>query len=317
MVQYRNLNNVMENKNEARSNNQTRMRKFITFLCVILGITLTSCNSNIDGEKVNVDDTTKIYTYKDNGNLVSGAVVFYELDPKTAKKYKLSIREVREGKRINKGYDYYPNGAILAEYQYDEKGLVTGTAKYFFENGQLGATSEFKDNKQNGIMKEFDSNGNQTKEISFEAGEKVKEYDFENGKKIIPAIEKLELVEYKTGFYEYKDLTHYQLLYQPMVIMKWKNISSEPLDESIKIEGVFIDDKKGEEWSKSTDYFQGYSDTPLQVGLSRQSSLQSSVGFTSYWGIQGANISCQILINGQLYKTVKIKNEYLSSNRIQ
>jgi antitoxin component YwqK of YwqJK toxin-antitoxin module len=304
-------------KNMASPKSRTSRGKFITFLCVLLGITLVSCDSNIDGGKINIDDTTKIYTYKKDGTAVTGTVVFYELDSKTAKKYKSSIREVKNGKRINKGYDYYPNGVILAECQYDENGLVTGEIKYFFKNGKLSKTAEFKEDKQDGIAKEFDNSGDQVKEIIFEAGKKVKEYDFKNGEKIVPAIEKLELVQYKTGFYEYKNLTHNELLYQPMVIMKWKNVSNESLDETIKIEGIFIDNKKGEEWSKSLDYFQGYSDTPLQVGLSRQSSLQSSVGFTSYWGISGANISCQILINGQLYKTVKIKNEYLSSNRIQ
>jgi hypothetical protein len=99
--------------------------------------------------------------------------------------------------------------------------------------------------------------------------------------------------------------------------MRWKNISNEPLNERIIMEGVFIDNEKAEELSKGSDYFQGYSNTPLQVGLSRQSSLHSSVGFTGIWGIRGADFSCQILINGQLYKTVKINNKQLPSNRIQ
>jgi hypothetical protein len=276
----------------------------------MISVTLASCNSNIDGKKVNVDDTTKIYTYKENGNLVTGTVVLYELDPKTTKEYKFSVRKIREGKRINKGYDYYPNGAVYAEYEYDNNGLITGTVNYYFENGKLGKTSEFKENKQNGLTKEFDRNGNQVKEITFEADKKVKEYDFENGKKIIPAIEQLQLVEYKTGYYQ-------EELFLPMVIMKWKNISDKPLEEIVIIEGIFINNKKGEELSKSLDYFQGYSSAPLQVGLSRQSTLRSSVGFTSPRGVFEGDISCQILINEKLYKTVKIKNAYLYSNRIQ
>jgi hypothetical protein len=286
-----------------------------------LAFSMTACNlinSEIDREKVNVDDSTKVYTYKDNNKKVSGTVVFYELDPKTAKKYKKSVREVKDGKRINKGYDYFPSGSIAAEYPYDANGLITGTVKYFYENGQLYATVEFKDNKKQGVAKEFREDGTQAKETIYDLGKKTKEYDFDDsGKKIIPAIERLELVKYETGFYEYKDFNSYQLLYQPMVIMKWKNISNEPLSEKIEMEAIFIDNSKGEEWSKSSDYFQGYSDAPLQPGLSRQSSLQSSVGFTSKYGIYNADISCQIFINKKLYKTVKIKNDFLTSNRIQ
>jgi hypothetical protein len=287
----------------------------------IFGLTLlmTGCNlinSDIDGEKVNVDDSTKVYTYKDNGNMVTGTVVFYELDPRTAKKFKQAIREVKEGKRINKGYDYYPDGSIKAEYTYDPNGLITGTVKLFYHNGQIYSTTEFKDNKECGISKVFRDDGKQAKELVFEIGKIIKEYDFDdNGKKIIPAIERLELVEYKSGFYEYRDMIHFQLLYQPMVIMKWKNISDEPITERIEIEGIFI--SKSEEWAKTSDYFQGYSDPPLQAGISRQSALQSSVGYTNAYGIYNANITCQIIINKQLYKTVKINNEFLTSNRIQ
>ena len=125
------------------------------------------------------------------------------------------------------------------------------------------------------------------------------------------------MVEYKTGFYEHRNYNYGQILYQPMVIMKWKNISNEPVTERIEIEGVFIDNKKEEEWSKGSDYFQSSSGTPLQVGLSRQSSLQSSVGWTSYNAISGSDVSCQIFINKQLYRTVKINNVHLTSNRIQ
>ena len=295
------------------------MRKTLAILG--LAFSMTACNlinSDIDGEKVNVDDSTKVYTFKDDNKKVTGTVIFYELDPKTTKKYKKSLREVKEGKRVNKGFDYYPNGSINAEFPYDNNGLITGTVKYFYENGQLGATIEFKDNKENGISKEFKDDGVQTKEIVYEAGAKLKEYDFdESGKKIIPAIERLELITYKTGFFEYVDYNSNQLLYQPMVIMKWKNKSDQPITETIEIEGVFINNSKEEEMAKASDYFQGYSDAPLQPNLSRQGVLQSSVGFTNASGIYGANISCQIIINKQLFKTVKISNNFLTTNRIQ
>ena len=286
---------------------------------------LTGCN--IDGEKVDINDSTNLYTFKEDGKKVTGTVVFYEFVPKTGEKVKnrirevkdgKRIREVKDGKRINKGFNYFPSGSIAAEFPYDGNGLISGTVKYYFENGQLGAIAEFKDNKENGLSKEYNDKGIQSKEIVFEAGKKVKEYDFdESGKKIIPAIEKLELVEYKTGFYEYKDFNSYQLYYQPMVIMKWKNISAEPITERIEFKAIFIDNKKGEEWDEASDYFQGYSDAPLQAGISRQSSLKSSVGYTNIYGIINTDISCQIIINKQLYKTIKIEDDILTTNRLQ
>lgn len=294
------------------------MRKTLAILGLTLSMTACSLlNSEIDGEKVNIDDKTTIYTYKDNGQKVTGTVIFYELDPKTGKKVKDRERHIEDGKRVGKGINYFPDGSIAAEYPYSN-GLINGIVKEYYDDGQLYSVTEFKDDKEIGARKEYRDNGVQQKEIVFENGEKIKEYDFdENGKKIIPAIERLELVKYETGFYEFKDFNSYQLLYQPMVIMKWKNISNEPLSEKIEMEAIFINNAKGEEWSKSSDYFQGYSDAPLQPGLARQSTLQSSVGFTSAYGIYNANISCQILINKQLYKTVKIKNDFLTSNRIQ
>ena len=64
-------------------------------------------------------------------------------------------------------------------------------------------------------------------------------------------IDKLELVECKTGFYaNYDNNRGIISSCQPIVIMKFKNISNEPLNEGIEIEGVFIDKKKGEELSK-------------------------------------------------------------------
>ena len=277
---------------------------------------MAACSTgSIDGETINVDQSSMIYTYKDTGEKVTGTVAFYELEPKTAKRYKSAVRGLKDGKRVNVGYDYFPNGAIAAEYPY-QNGLVNGTARYYYDNGQLYLTVEFKDDNEEGIAREFNSRGVQTKEIIFSDGKKLKEYDVDtNGNRIIPSVEKLELLIYKTGFFEYRDLVHYELLYQPMVIMKWKNISSEPITETIQIEGVFI--SKDEELSKATDYFQGYSDPPLQVGLSRQSVVQSSVGYTNASGIYGADISCQIFVNKQLYKTVRIKKDFLTSNRIQ
>lgn len=292
------------------------MKKLQTIIA--LTIILTSCNlltSEIDGEKVNFDENTHQYTLKEDGSKVTGTVVIYDVDPKTSEKYKHILREVKDSKRLT-GKEYYSNGKLYAQYSFDENGLQTGTINFYSENGKLNEVAVFKNGKRNGISKRYFDNGNQAMEVQFENGLKIKEYIFdESGKKIIPAIDKLELVTYQTGFYEYTNMNSYQVLYQPMVIMKWKNISNEPVTETIEMEGVFI--SEGEEWAKASNYFQIESEAPLQPQLSRQSVLQSSVGYKNYNGISNSIVSCQILINKQIYKTVKIKNDLLRSNRIQ
>jgi len=120
----------------------------------------------------------------------------------------------------------------------------------------------------------------------------------------------LEEVECKTGFY-ISDLC------TPIVIIKWKNASSEPISGSIEVKGIFIDNKKGEELYTDTNFFRYSMDPPLQSGLSKQFSLKSGIGYTSVAILADADISCQIYVENELYKTIKIKNEELDSDRIQ
>lgn len=127
--------------------------------------------------------------------------------------------------------------------------------------------------------------------------------------------DKIELVDYETGFYEYRDMTHLQLLYQPMIIMKWRNKSNEPLDEMIQVEVLFI--KDGEEMANEYEYLQSSSDRPLQPGLSRQIHVQSSVGYTSSYAIYGKNITCQVFVNEELFDSFEIEEKQLTTNRIQ
>ena len=98
--------------------------------------------------------------------------------------------------------------------------------------------------------------------------------------------------------------------------MKFKNISDTPIDNSerVKITATFIN--KDEEWSTNNTYLIGYSDSSLSPGISRQCYIRSSVGYTSYYSINQADISCQLSINDKPFKTIKIANEFRSSNRI-
>jgi len=291
------------------------------FFALVLATLLTSCsffNTEIDGQKVNVDDITKIYTSKENNKKVTGTVAFYEFDSLTSKKYKQRVREVKDGKRIKKGFDYYPNGNVNVEYLYDKNGQITGSVKIYYPEGQIYSTEEYENGKQNGITKVYNEDGTQSNEIVYSNGIKIKEYDFDkNGNKIIPVTERLEMITYKTGYYEYIDYNSNQVLYQPIVIMKWKNKSDQPLTEIIEFDGIFIDNYKQEEMAQEHHYFQGFSDPPLQPNLTRQCALKSSVGYTNPAGIVRTNISCQIMVNKKLYKTVKIKNTLLNSNRIR
>lgn len=99
-----------------------------------------------------------------------------------------------------------------------------------------------------------------------------------------------------------------------LLFLKLKNTSDKPLKDEITVTGVFTSDD--EEWSNGSFYFQRTWENPLQPGLARQISIKSDVGWTNPAGVGRANISCQLLINGNVYKTVKIANKFLYSNRI-
>lgn len=192
---------------------------------------------------------------------------------------------------------------------------ISGTYYGKYENNPY--TMSMKDGMADGPCKLFGPNGKQIYEIIFENGNRVKTYDFDsNGNKIIPIEEKLDLVAYQTGFYEYVNYNYNDILYCPIVIMKFKNISDMPIDndESVKITAVFVENE--EELSSGNTYLIGYSDPPLSPGVSRQCHIMSSVGRTSYYGIYNANISCQLSINGKPFKTIKIANELRPSNRM-
>lgn len=132
---------------------------------------------------------------------------------------------------------------------------------------------------------------------------------------IYSVLDSLELVDYETGYYEYININSNILLYQPQIILKFKNKSSIPIKGNVEISAIFI--KGDEEWSNESSYFQSkYTDEPLQPGLARQTALQSSVGWTNFMAIRNSNVSVRILMNGILYKTFPIDNILMTSNRI-
>jgi len=149
----------------------------------------------------------------------------------------------------------------------------------------------------------------------YQTGQVEKELETREVEESKSIFSKIELVAMKTGYYEYKDLNSLQVLYQPMVILKFKNISNNQLSERIEMKAVFI--RNDEEKSNVSKYFQSSFVSPLQSGLSRQIYLQSSVGWTSYASIEKSDYICQIYIDNELYKTVNITNRLLTFNLIQ
>lgn len=295
-------------------------------LVLITGILLamTGCRlftSEIDGTTVRVDEATQFCTDKKSGKPITGTVIYtrdnprHKIDRKAPERYKQAAFEVRNGKKTGTGYEYYPNGNIRTEYPYAD-GLVSGTVISYYPGGEGRCVTSYQKNKKHGTEQEFRQDGTQSREARYESGALVAEYEFDrDGNKIVSAAERLELTGFDTGFYEYIDMNSTQVLYQPMVIMKLKNISDAPLSERIKIEGVFI--SNDEELSSVSDYFTGIFGTPLQPGLTKQCTLRSRVGYPDPRAITGAKVSCRIYINGQLFKTTTIQNKYLHSNRIQ
>ena len=253
---------------------------------------------------ISIDPKTHIATYKKNGKRVTGII---EL------KYWLPIvrdsvlrRTTRKNGIPQVSKDYLSNGHL-----YGELDWKTRTYKTYGPDGSL--YSEITTPKSGGRTERYYSEGQPAKELVYDKnGMKLLEYGFDdNGKKIIPYLDKVKLVDIKTGFYEQN--SHWE----PMVIMKWKNISDTPITGEIKIKAVFIENGE-EEWSTNSSHLHDeYLDAPFRSGISRQVSIHSSVGYQNVAAIRKANVSCQLYFNGHVYKTVKIENKELSSNLIQ
>lgn len=307
---------------------------------LFLNLVFSACTLSeriINADEVVMDSTSNILLFRMNKERITGVVV-----GKCRNEWleaTIQRKTVVEDGVIKEVTDYYQSGELFL------KRLDNGHRIQFYSMGGLLMTTILRDQTyQDSIRFLYDSNGRWKTQVLFDwekkektikeykrgvqyketvyttegegMGEVIRSYDFDDdGNKIIPDIEKLELLTYKTGFYRHVDYNQEQVLFQPMVLMKWKNISGEALTNKIEITGVFI--SGSEEWSTDDTYFQTSYSTPLQSGLTRQAAVTSSVGYRSVAGIVGASITCQIYINKQLYKTIRIQNKQLHSNRIQ
>jgi len=131
--------------------------------------------------------------------------------------------------------------------------------------------------------------------------------------KVESILGKLKLKEIKclTGF-----MADYAPQYTPVVVMVWENIADWSFDENTVVEGVFIDNKTGGELKKYSTNFQDSYKAPLRPGDSRQFPLIGTIFNSKVTNLADTDISCKIYVNGQLYKTVKIANRELFSDRI-
>ena len=315
--------------------------KNVLFVCVLLFSLvgyLNSCSSKLERQtvcfdEVNVDTLTNLVTFKKNDKKVTGSVVKKVWNDFVEEEV-LEIYKVVDGNIQNVTRNYF-NGNLYQRFSHG------GRKIYLYQkSGELWQKCYLTKDFQDSVWYIYDRNGALLKkrfvdfenkqqicityennlpveETTFdEKGYEIKTYDFDkNGEKIIPDVEKLELLKYQTGFYRQVNYNREEVLYSPIVIMQWKNISDKPLTKSIELKCVFISGT--EEWSTNDTYLQTSYGAPLQSGLSRQVHLISSVGYTSPYGISRANVKCQIYINNQLYKTIRIQNKQLSSNRLQ
>jgi hypothetical protein len=283
------------------------------FLILSLFACMISCDSKvneIDSGLVQVDETTKKYTFKESGQSVSGQVVFYETDVKSGRKFRVSLREVQGGVRRNMGYDYFPDGKIRREYPYDERGKIRGTVKHYYENGRLFVEASFKDNVEDGITRVFNESGRLIKEINYAQGTKINESEIdENGHKKKLTKERVEAIAIESGYYKYTNRGEGRI-YQPTVKIEFKNISGKTLNENIKAEGIFF--SSGKEWSRSSDFLQGASDPPLENGQTRKILLKSNAGQQMLASLASLSDSCMVLLNSNHYKTVLIQNVSVS-----
>mgnify|MGYP001035107852 CR=1 FL=1 len=214
---------------------------------------------------------------------------------------------------------FYKNGILDGPYTQYKNGIHESSIFYkkgkkesqnfYSPSGKLIRMESYRNGKKHGIEVIYNKNGDKIKENVYEFGKITESFDIdEYGERII-----FKLVDYTSGYY--KDInSNGEILYKPMVIMKWKNVSKTPLNGKIEIKGEFFTDD--EELCEILDYLQNSSQQPLQPGKIRQTCLKSYIGYKYAAGVAQGNISCNISINGQHYKTIRIKNTFLSSNRI-
>jgi len=282
-------------------------------ISLVLVISCNSIDKEIKSEDVIFLNDSNTFVLKKNQKLATGIIVYKKLNANN-EEYLESKKRVYNGKLSGFSYEYFNNGNVKAEMFYKEGKLDSISKHYSFE-GVLEIEEYYKNGLKDSISKTFGKNGIQKKEKYYKNGIEIKSYDFDkNGVKIIPVIEKLELLAIETGFTKYTDFNSFQFLYTPTVITKWKNITNEVIDETMEIEVVFT--SKEEQIGSGSEFLIASFKTPLNPGISIQSSINAGVGYSNYNSIFNADVECTIYVNDLLYKKIDINNKFLTSTRL-
>lgn len=274
-------------------------------------VIVVSCINDADKiivEQVVTDDAG-IYHYVKSGDNVTGI-----LENRISFGDRLIIRHIK-----------IRNGIPITLIDYDLSKEQIG--KCILVDGKINGNYEGNDNNYvfvcpmidgalDGVCKTYNDAGLQVKESVYSNGTMIKSYDFDDkGLKIVPLEECLELEAYRTGYFEYIDYSYNKILYCPIVILKFKNISGKPFDIDTELIFTFIEN--GEIISTTTtNLYYHYGSTPIPVNVSKQCHSMSDVGKVSTYGVNVADIRCEIQMNGKPFKTLKIANKILYSNRI-
>ncbi len=250
------------------------------------------------------DDSTMALRVRKTKEVFTGRAANYMYDSLTGKYYLEILRIVRDG-IIDSDYLYHPNGNLKLKAAYNKDGKINGVTKTYYEDGKLKESVSFVDGKMNGEAEFFPQSGG-FKRVSVYKDDSLitsKWYD-ESGKRVITVFDKLELVGYKTGFYNFTT---------PMVVMKLKNILGKPLSEDIVIDAIFVCDN--EEIGRKLDYFQFARDIPLGDGIAKQIDFKADTQFGA-GGYKSKKVECTVYINKTFFKKFSIENDVLFTNRM-
>lgn len=311
-------------------------------LGIILSFLMPSCNSSriIDPNAVMKDSVTNYYVFKANGEKVTGIVEEKWEGPGTQDSV-THRRVLKKGVMIENNAFYADGKVFIKAYLDPQKINVTNRMEQFTPEGRLERVEEYDSIGRDMKMTVYEGNDS-TEIVSYDyenyavtittyknniprvelvcamhggrIGEVIKSYEFDkDGNRITPAIDKLEVLECKTGFYPIWNEETLGVRYHPIVILKMKNITDSDLYGEVVVEGTFI--KNGEDVGSQGVYFQRKSRS-LSSGLARQVYLICSV-HCDMSAVRTSHITCKISIDGNSYKEVEIANEVLTSNMIQ
>jgi predicted translin family RNA/ssDNA-binding protein len=117
----------------------------------------------------------------------------------------------------------------------------------------------------------------------------------------------VRLVDYSTGWSRRSSGNRITALYKPVLTLKFKNISDNPV-KPLFVNVDFLDTSKSEVVAKNGDHAIGSGGTPLQSGYTITSHIEASIEYTSWSGDISMlpSLVADIYINDQFYRRISI-----------